>query len=58
MVALHSDKTHLISYNSYYMCVHMWPFAMKFNMLGFFILLYHVHFKEDYMRKICFITSK
>lgn len=29
----------------------MWPFAMKFNMLGFFILLYHVHFKEDYMRK-------
>lgn len=37
------------------MCVHMWPFTMKFNMLGFvflYIPLYHVHVKEDYMRKI------
>lgn len=38
------------------MCVHMWPLTMNFNMLGyffvfFFIALYHVHIKEDYMRK-------
>lgn len=38
------------------MCVHMWPLTMNFNMLGyflgfFFIALYHVHIKEDYMRR-------
>lgn len=31
--------------------VHMQHFTMKFNMLGFLIPLYHVHFKEDFLSK-------
>lgn len=57
MVAVYSDKMHLISLKLYYtyVCAHV-AFDYEFQYAGlffrvFFIALYHVHIKEDYMRK-------
>lgn len=33
-----------------YVCAHV-AFCYEIQYTGFFILLYHVHFKENYMRK-------